>query len=370
MISILYIEKVSHFLGGGQVSLISLIKNLDKKKYKPVVICSGKGEFSRELYKLGSSVYYLNIKSFKGIGLLLIPYYMIRLLLIIKKEKIDIIHNSVPRLVFISGLLSKLLDLHLIWHVRVGWADRIFDRINFYFSSKIICNSKYTSQKFINFKQSNSKVEVVPNGVNVADFACDLVKNNLKKNLGIYGNEIIISMVSQISRQKRQIDFIKAAKIILSKYRNIKFLIVGSEIQKNCRKELDNEVSRLNIMDNVKFIDFYNPISDVFNISDICVLTSENEAFGRVLIEAMAAKKPVVGVNSGGIPEIVENNINGLLVPLKDPENLARAIIQMIKDEAGRIKMGLAGYKKVQGEYTIQKHTQKISDIYLSLVNF
>jgi len=102
---------------------------------------------------------------------------------------------------------------------------------------------------------------------------------------------------------------------------------------------------------------------------DIFVLTSIKEHFGRVVIEAMACGKPVIATNSGAVPEIVEDKVTGILVPPEDSEKLAEAIIELLEDKEKAKEMGIAGRKRVEELFSIEKHTRQIEEVYLSLLS-
>ena len=124
---------------------------------------------------------------------------------------------------------------------------------------------------------------------------------------------------------------------------------------------------KLGINKNVKFVGskINNELILEYQISKVIVLPSitESESFGMVLIEAMACKKPVIGSNIGGIPHVIDNNENGLLVPPKDPEALAKAIIKILKNPKLAKKMGENGYKKVKENFLWNKQIKKTKKI-------
>ena len=124
---------------------------------------------------------------------------------------------------------------------------------------------------------------------------------------------------------------------------------------------------KLGINKNVKFVGskINSGLALEYQQSKVIVLPSitESESFGMVLIEAMACKKPVIGSNIGGIPCIIDNDVNGLLVPPKDPEALAKAIIKILKNPKLAKKMGENGYKKVKENFTWDKQIEKTKKI-------
>ena len=100
----------------------------------------------------------------------------------------------------------------------------------------------------------------------------------------------------------------------------------------------------------------------------LLVVATEAEPFGRVILEAMASGKPVVGTASGGTPELVQEGQTGFLVPPLDPEAMARAILRLLKNPEEAKRMGENGRRRVEAEFSLEVHVQKIQALYHSLL--
>ena len=129
-----------------------------------------------------------------------------------------------------------------------------------------------------------------------------------------------------------------------------------SNLAKNLKVKFVGKVS------NKEVVDFYNA-------SDIVIVPSLEEPFGRVVIEAMACKKPVIGTNVGGIPEIIVDKQTGFLIPPKNPEYLEKSILTLIENKKLRRSMGKEGYKRVLNKFTVEKSFKKIETIFKKLYN-
>ncbi len=149
-----------------------------------------------------------------------------------------------------------------------------------------------------------------------------------------------------------------------------KFLIVGEDIDQNKKQEikLRNLAEKLRLTDNIIFTGPRNDIPEIMLSLDIFVLSSLKEHFGRVIIEAMACGKPVIATNAGGVPEIVKDDYTGILVPPRDSEALARAIIDLSKDKKKVELMGARGRKIAEELFSIKANVKKIEQIYESLL--
>jgi glycosyltransferase involved in cell wall biosynthesis len=131
---------------------------------------------------------------------------------------------------------------------------------------------------------------------------------------------------------------------------------------------LRRRISELNLDDVVRLLGFRRDMPQLLAASDICVLPADAEACGRVLFEAMAMAKPVVGTASGGTPEIVVDGHTGLLVPHRNPRALAEALLALLKDPARRHALGLAGRERAVKQFSIQAHIRQTMAVYTDVL--
>jgi len=146
----------------------------------------------------------------------------------------------------------------------------------------------------------------------------------------------------------------------------VTFLVVGDG---DLRKELQEYAVKLGIADSVIFCGYREDIPKIIAATDVLVLASLGESFGRVVIEAMAMGKPVVATNVGGVPEIILSDHTGILVELANPDSIAQAVVRLLKDEKLSKKIGQAGLRRVQEKFTIEKHVQEIQRVYDSVLS-
>ena len=125
----------------------------------------------------------------------------------------------------------------------------------------------------------------------------------------------------------------------------------------------------MNANGRVNFLGWRSDIDEIMPLFDIFVLPSLNEGMGRVLVEAMAAGKPIVASNVGGIPDLVEHDRNGLLVPPGDEKALAASIKQLINDPEKAKLMGQRGRKRCN-QFSVEAMVAKIDNLYQELLQF
>jgi glycosyltransferase involved in cell wall biosynthesis len=185
-------------------------------------------------------------------------------------------------------------------------------------------------------------------------------------------SEPIVAIVGRLTPWKGHAHFLDAAKKVVKKEQNVIFLIIGKPIAYQFghiyKDHLETLASEMNISDQTIFTGHEDNMARVMNAIDILVSTSFEEPFGRVLIEAMACAKPVIATNSGGVPEIIDNEKNGVLVPYGDNNKLADKIIELIRDENKANSLGSEGRGKVEKNFDIRELVKSIEDIYMKVL--
>ena len=151
----------------------------------------------------------------------------------------------------------------------------------------------------------------------------------------------IVAMLGRLDHQKGQEEFLRSLRFVADHHPDVLYLIAGDETQGEggYRRYLVNLANELGFEDRVSFLPFTEDVPEFLAAIDVFVLPSYSETFGLVLIEAMAMEKPVVATSAGGVPEIVENGRDGLLIPPRDEKALADAINMLLDDPSLRISL-------------------------------
>ncbi len=228
-------------------------------------------------------------------------------------------------------------------------------------------NSYATYKEVIErFPQAKSKLVIRSMGVNVKQFEKKVTRPKP------YKNKKIVLFVGRINEQKGIQYLIKAIPKVKDKFKNIRLLIIG---EGDYKKEMEHLVDFLDIRDEVEFLGpkKHGDIVDYYKMADVFVLPSVThkigtEGFGLVLLEAMSAKTPVIGTNSGGIPYIIKNNHNGLLIGEKDNKAIAEAIIKVLSSRKLSTKFAKNGFDTVSKHYTWEIVAKKFNDFYREIM--
>ena len=176
-----------------------------------------------------------------------------------------------------------------------------------------------------------------------------------------------IAMIALLVPRKNHLGLMQVISIITKQYKNAEFLIVGDG-ETDYSNELKKMVIKYNIQDYVRFMGYVKDIPSLLESVDLLIHTTEKEPFGRVFIEAMSAFKPVIAFDSGGASEIVANDETGFLIPNGEINTMAEATYSLINDPSLREKMGRAGRARVEQYYSINKHCQRVAEVYDDLL--
>lgn len=210
------------------------------------------------------------------------------------------------------------------------------------------------------------KISVIYNGIDLKLFPSSENNNGLQEEFGISGDERVICVPARLHPMKGHKILLDSIKNHLKKDEKTKFLFIGDG---PLRPQIEEDIQKNELHHKIKLLGFRKDVRKIMAMSDLVVLPSISlEALPYVLIEAMACSKPVVATNFSGIPEIVHDQVTGLLVPRHDPQSLANAIESILNDENKALQMGHEGRKRVEDLFTQERmirETFKVYDTFL-----
>ena len=368
MANVLYLTNSGDIVGGGQISLINLLKYLNRSRFLPLVVCPTEGKLAMTVRHMGIQVVIIAMGRLRHLNLLSLAVGVRKIIKLVKDRRIDIIHANGSRCMIYGGIAAKICRVPVVWHVRIIESDSWLDKFLTFFSKRIIVISRAVKKRF-SWLKNQEKIELIPNGVDLNIYRPEETGKNVRMEYSL-GNARVVGIVGQLILKKGHKNFINASKIVSDAYQDVKFLIVGEDIIRNgkYREELEGLVRSLKLDDKIIFTGYRQDIPQVISVFDIFALSSLTEPFGRVLIEAMAMSKPVVATNVGGVPEIVKDGITGILVPPNDPNSMAEAIIHLLKNKEKAYKMGLAGRKRVEEHFSIEINVRKTEELYQEIL--
>ena len=377
MINILFIHQSAELYGSDK-TLLLLLKHIDKTRFYPVVVLPNEGPLKSELDKENIKVVIAPV--LKVYRKMFTPQNILKFVKDIKKgvDALDILNKQHHFDVVYSNTLAVLLGIiyakkrkikHL-WHVHEIIVHpkiiaSIFPKILMRYSNLVICNSNATQNNLtVRIPELKSKTKVIYNGMELNSENKAVAQ---KTDFGFNETDIIITLVGRISRLKGHKLLLDVFTNHLIKNENIKLLFVGSPVegQEQYLDEIQNSINRNKLQTKVKILPFLNDLNGVWAVTDIAIMPStEAESFGLVAVEAMLAKKPVVGSNLGGLSEIVINNETGLLFDPNSKEALSEALFKLIESPSLRSEFGEKGYERAIKEFSITKHVQQFEAVF------
>ncbi len=364
--SILFVEHSGSIIGGGQFSVLSLLKALQEKECSVHVTVPQKGDYYDMLNKNGFTPILADVNRFKGRDVVRLPTAVYQMRRLMKEVKADIVHANSARAALVSGLACLGTGIPMIWHLRVPGREPLYDFLLTILSSRIIAISNFVATRIKNFKK---KVIVIHNGVEPAVRPKKGEIISEKKELGLDGVPVI-GTVSQLIPSKGLERFIKTGAIVTKSLPQASFLIVGGEVEdtKGYENKLRQLCEQLDIADRVVFTGFQRDVYKYYQLMDVFAFFSEREAFGRVIAEAMMAGLPVVSNRIGGVPEIVENGVSGYLIDQNSIEKAAEKLIALLNSDEQRKMMGQRGRLRAKELFSVNRNCEKVKTVYMDLL--
>lgn len=382
LVKVLFIDK-SRIFAGAEYSLSSLIEGL-KSLSVNTLICSDyplkhhdgfKGRNFLIIYRNNSLKWWMgtdfSLKSPRGSDFLKRIIFGIQLFLIIKNLKVKLIHiNLLRNTDRIDIILSKLAGCKVIGHVRSLQCQAKIHRSTLNSCNRIICTSDFVLSE-IDATGCRTPALRIYNPIDVSAYSAEgLNLDELRLKYGLPKQSYVISSVAILDPRKGHDTAVQAFNKVSREISNSILIIAGGISGENNEKvRLMELVQNLNLGDKVVFLGHTNSINEVYAISDIILtLSKDGEAFGRVPLEAAAARKVVIATGIGATPEIVKQNVTGLLVNTEDHIEVAEGIIKLISDEDLRHSLSENAFKNVKQNFLVHKHVDGVLGIYDSLM--
>jgi len=356
-------------IGGTEKILYELVTRIDQKKFSPIV-CGLKswGYYAEKIKEKGIKVITLNLE--QGFWLKKNFQAMFTLVKIMKEERVDFVHTFLFRANFLGRIAASLAGVaKVISSIRVMEEEKKYhlflEKLTSSLTDKFIVNSEALKNFVLEkIKVPPEKIEVVYNGIDLSGLP--KVENKIKRQeLGCSEKDILIGTVGRLHKQKGIEYFLEAMKLVTG-YRlqvtgGVKFLIAGDGPE---GESLKFKVQGLKLEERVKFLGWRKDALEIISILDIFVLPSLWEGTPNVILESLAYAKPTVATKVGGVGEIVEDQVSGLLVEPASVQALADAIIWVLKNPEKAKEMGNKGKEKVEKFFPIDKMVRETEEIY------
>jgi L-malate glycosyltransferase len=210
------------------------------------------------------------------------------------------------------------------------------------------------------------KIAVIHNGIYIEPCATDMSNRNFKRSeMGAEDNSILIGSVGNIRPVKGYDILVDAAAIICLKNPNVQFFHAG---EGEMREQLEARCRELGIGDRFHFLGATKDVPCFLSALDIYVQPSRSEGMSNAILEAMVARLPVVATNVGGNPDLIENDVTGLLVPGEDSSALAEQLLQLVRQPLMRNSLADRAYSRVHEKFHVSFMVENYKKKYLEIV--
>ena len=247
----------------------------------------------------------------------------------------------------------------------VLWADRLVGQR---LARAVIAISERQRDELIELGIAPpERVHIVRIGLDLRPLlSAERVRGELRRELGLPVDALLIGAVGRLAPIKRLGEFLTAARHVLnSTARVVRFVLVGDGGE---RQALERQTRELGLDSHVSFLGWRHDLTRVYADLDVVALSSASEGTPACLLEGMAAGVPVVATRVGGVPDVVEDGVTGLLVPAGDPGALAKAVLRLASDDDLRRELGANGRKFVFPAFDVTTLERHMRTLYRTLV--
>jgi glycosyltransferase involved in cell wall biosynthesis len=364
-------------LYGAEKALLQTIEGLNKQEFHPILVLPRTGPLHHKAKKLAVETFLIPSKWWlteknrvwkQPFSWLWSLRCIVRISRLIKQKDIDLVFSN-SSVNFCGALAARWKGVPHIWSIheilgaknaplRFLFGSRALVSILSALSTKIIVNSHTTGQPF----GKNDKVRTVYIGFNWSLQERGL-REIYRQKFGFLGTDYVIGIVGKVYPEKGQKNVVESIGLVKKNHPDMKLLVVGEVKDKRYFNQIQRFIAARKLEERVIFSDYHPEIFDVLALLDLLVIASCVESFGRVAVEAMSVKTPVLAVRKGATVEVIAPGENGFLVDSPDPEVLTEAILSIRANPELVRKVGEKGYKLVREKYTVENQVKKTEEI-------
>ncbi len=374
---ILYVSAADR-IAGAENSLLQLVAGLDRDEFEPLVALPGPGPLADAL--AGLDVPAIHAPLFRP-GRTLNPFRVLSmasrlataaacLVDVAAGEDVDLIHAQNTAAMLPVSRAARRVGVPCLWHLRDlgGWPGLV--RLAAPGAHAAVAVSHAVADRWRDYL-AGLDVQVVHNGIDADGFAACAQPGRLRAELGIAPDAPLFVAAGQLVPWKGHRDFLHAAARVRGEFPSATAVIAGDDLfgdHPRYVRGLHRLARKLGLGEAVRFLGYRTDVPDLMADADVLVVPSDAEPFGRVALEAMALGTPVVGRRTGGLPEVVEDGVTGLLTDAPGAEGLAAAVCELLRDPERARTMGQAGRRRVREHFGLAAHAAAISAIYRPLL--
>ncbi|MGE5373150.1 MAG: glycosyltransferase [Solirubrobacterales bacterium] len=363
MIKVLHVISDTNIGGAGRY-LINLIKSRSADEFEVTVACPRGGRLWAELEPLGVPLEPIphgeksfSIANFRS------------LLAIIRSRTPDVVHTHASlagRLAArFAGVPVVLLTRHTIGAPVPGWKKPLIRLQSVWLSDLEIACSHAVADALLAQGTPADRIRTIYNGIDLAEAGAPVDSPSLRDQCGFSAQTPVVGTVARLTWEKGLPYFLTAAAKIHAENQEVRFVIVGAGPLETALKEA---AVRLGIDQVVLFVGYQANVPAWIDLIDVAVVSSITEALSLALIEMMAQAKPIAASAVGGIPEVVTDGIDGLLVPPADSDRLAAAVLRLLNDRLLAKRLGRTAAETVAQRFSATVMAANVEQCYRELL--
>lgn len=360
-INILYFSSFGTLKGGGQRSLFYLLRGLNRNLFNPIVVCPEPGDLVDQLQALGIVTLVMPFKRLRQLS----GGFAWRILRLIRERRISLVHTDAPAETFYAGIAARLAGVPLIWHIRVsdaGPADHLLAKL----ATRLIMVASSLRARFP--ATPTDKLIPIINGIEVAEFDAQ-PSVNIRKEIGVNSAPLLIGCVGRLEEMKGQEYLLRAVKLLSGQGGDFRVLLLGAA-DGSYQEKLLALMRELKVEKYFILLGFRPDTPGIIKELDLLVSASSfGEGLSRVILEAMAAGKPVVATAVGGANEAIVEGITGYVVPPRDPQALAEAMLRLLTDPERRREFGAKGRRRIEEHFCLAENIAATERLYLEILH-
>jgi len=370
---------VGDAVGGSHLSALGLIRQLDRRRYEPLIVLHetdgpladllrGEGiafERAPDDTELRPDVAY-NIRAAYDV-LRVVP----RLSSFLRRRRVDIVHTNDGRIHVPWGVAGRLAGAKVLWHHRGNPEAFGLRRVAPFVADRVVAVSKFASPH-PGLYSAASKCSVVhsPFDTNIADsFDRAACRAQIVAELGCPPETLVLGFVGSLIERKRPVHFVEAVAALrrLAPEIEVAGLLLGKAYE-GLDKAALKRAAELGVSDRIHLLGFRYPSEPWLAGLDFLLVTAVDEPLGRTLVEAMLLETPVIATSSGGNPEAIRRCETGIIVPPDDPDAFARAVVDALGKPEQLRALVEAGKRDALSRFGLDKHVAAMTHIYEELV--
>jgi L-malate glycosyltransferase len=357
------------YIGGTERQFMVLERGLDRGRFDVRAACLRReGPFLADLERERVPV------SEHRIGSLYHPRtfaMQVRFAAEIRREGIQILHTygfypntfaiAPARAAGVPVIVASIRDIGDIWTPLQRRIQKTACRL----AHAVAVNAEAVRRRLIDEGYDPRRITVIPNGIDLKRFSGGHGTGRLRRELGVDDHTPLVGVVSRLNRDKGLTYLLQAAAALRPAWPDARFLLFGDG---PARAALEAEAAAAGLKGTVRFLGFRTDIAELLPEIDVSVLPSLSEAMSNVVLESMAAERPVIATCVGGLPEVLEDGVHGFLVPPADAGALAGALGMLLGDPVRARAMGRAGREHIARNFSQERMIGRTEALYESLL--